>query len=471
MEEFPWKEFTTFVVVLMCTRSSLWRVCERMTLLRDNYHNAYFTDEQLYNIIHRSEGNYREIMKFLDRYNTVDEHYLIPEYIATLSDKDLRDVTADVLEAQLFYYRSENLPKDVFIKGVLPARISNELIRPDRSILGVCLKHLFHTQPTIEQLKQYIHEKITVDNTCNYYNCPISPMSVLEGKRTDKHSLGIFFVAVCRSFGKPAYMDNSNGELYAWENNVWNNVKLDNASENPTAATSTIILHNPNHYNYYIHYTLQRFENGEFVSYDFEDDPRVATDPVVLQVPAGQYCLSTGNRYSNGDVLSQMDFFNVDENDTAERTITLRPLISREHNYGHIDVDQNLVNGKSLQQYLSESGKQRLVLCLVTPGTEPVNHLVKELEAQKKAFEQWGGHLLFISSNGNWKHSKKLPSNLTVTEENHPHWLETILLGMREEKAGANPVCIVMDPNGNIRFYSEGYHVGLGNLLLNEVEE
>ena len=440
------------------------------TLAKAGYHNANFTDEQLYDIVRRSEGNYAEIMKFLDMHNTVNEHYLIPEYIAALSDKDLRDAPADVLEAQLHYYNNEWWPRDVFVKGMLPARISNELLRPDRDILGVCHKHIFHTIPTIQQLREYVDTTIVVDNDCNYFNCPISPMGVLAGKRADSHSRGIFFVALCRSLGVPAYMDNSNGELYAWEKGEWQNVKFQ-VSGSKFQDDATIILHNPNSYVYYPHYTLQRFVNGEYVSYDFEGDPRVEGNPIELSVPAGSYCLSTGNRYSNGDVLSQMEFFNVPTNGTVEKTITLRPLVARANEYGRIDVDQTLVNGQSLQSMMTQSGKDRLILCLVTPGTEPVNHLVKELEAKQGDYEQWNGPMVFIANNANWKSSKKLPKNLAVTQNGYQKTMDIILHGLTEKHDGLNPVCIVVDKNGTIRFFSEGYHIGLGELLMEAVEK
>lgn len=436
-----------------------------------NYHNANFSDEQLYDIIHRSEGNYAEIMKFLDKHNTVDAKYLIPEYIAALADKDLRDVTADVLEEQLTEFHPERYSKEVYVKGILPARISNELLRANRNTLGIQMKSIFQSKPTIAQMSDYIRQNITVDNNCNYYNCPISATGVLHGKRTDAHSLGIFFVAMCRSFDVPAYMDNSNGELYAYENNEWHNVKLTGNAEQatPQASMGTIVLHNPNNYTYYPNYTLQRFENGEYVSYDFEDDPRVATNPIRLSVPAGDYCLSTGNRYSNGDVLSQMEFFSVAANQTVEKDILLRPLTARANNYGRIDVDQTKVNGQTLQNYMTQSGKNAMILCLVTPNTEPVNHMMKEMGARHKDYEQWGGTVLFVNSADKWKNEKHQPKNVTVVKDNYNKIKKAILNGLVEKQQGENPICIVVDKNGTILFYSEGYHIGLGDLLIEAV--
>ncbi len=439
------------------------------SLAKDQIHNDNFSDEELFDIIHRSEGNYKEIIAFLNNHKTKDEHYLIAEYVAALADKDLRDAPFIVLEEQLSYFQSNRWPKEVFVKGILPARISNELLRSDRTSLKNRLQNSFPNMPSVSQLTQFVRSNIVVDEQCNYFNCPISPIGVLEGGRADAHSRNIFFVALCRAFGVPAYMDNASGELYAWENNQWDHVTLtDHDSPTPNESLATIILHNPQHYTYYIHYTLQRFENGEYVSYDFENDDRVESDPIILSVPAGQYCLSTGNRYSNGDVLSQLDFFTVNANESVEKSITLRPLIARAQNFGHIDVDQTMINGQSLQTRMSQADAPKMILCLITPGTEPVNHLVKEMEAQQKSYESSNVPVLFIANNNHWKSGKKFPKNVEVTTDQFDQTLQKILDGLTEKKEGLNPVCIVVDRNGTILFFSEGYHIGLGELLLKE---
>ena len=447
--------------------------------------NDYFTDDELYDIVRRSEGNHAEIMDFLRRHKTKDIHILLREYIASLSDKDLRDTRDQVLEANLMRIETSTptgvwvsdlahnqkfIPKDVFIKGLLAPRISNELLSPSVGLLFKDTYLQLGANPTVAQLRQYTTENITVDDDCNYYNCPISPNGVLRGRRADAHSLGIFFVALCRAYNVPAYMDNANGELYAWEKGRWLNVKLqgDNTAKG-NESYGTIVLHNPNHYAYYPQYTLQRFEDGEYVSYDYENDPRVDKPHIVLNVPAGRYCLSTGNRYSDGEVLSRLEFFHVDAGQTVEKQITLRPLTARAHDYGHIDVKQTLVGDKSMQSIMEESGKDKLILCIVTPGTEPVNHLVKEMEAKQKEYEAWNGPLIFVTQNGNWKHNKKQPDNLSVITQDIPMLKDTILKGLVEKKQGENPVCIVVDKSGTILLYSEGYHIGLGGLFLDEV--
>ena len=41
--------------------------------------------------------------------------------------------------------------------------------------------------------------------------------------------------------------------------------------------------------------------------------------------------------------------------------------------------------------------------------------------------------------------------------------------GSLPHTTGERPVCLVLDKNGNILFVSEGYHIGLGELMLEEV--
>ncbi|MBO7585834.1 MAG: transglutaminase domain-containing protein [Bacteroidales bacterium] len=449
-------------------------------LAASNFHNEYFTDDELYDIIRRSEGNFKEIMAFLNMYPQKEDGIFLREFIESLADKDLRDATADILNAHIVNHNNyRDIPKDVFIKGMLAPRISNEMLRHTTASLYKESYDAVKLNPTISTLVKYTADNIVLDPECNYYNCPISPDGVIWHKCADAHSLGIFFVALCRTHGIPAFMDNSNGDLYAWENNEWHNVQLPQlrkpvVSENQTKkygasanAMSTLVLHNPNNYAYYPQYTLQRWENGQYVSYDFENDPRVAKSHIVLNLPAGKYCLSTGNRYGNGDVLSRLEFFDLPAGKYAEKNITLRPLSERPGEYGHIDADQTYVNGKSLQQWMSQSGSKRVILCLVTPGTEPVNHLAKEIAAKQAEYEKWNGPLLFVANNGQWKPEPGQPKNLSLYTDNYDTLRETILKGLTNEHQGANPVCVVIDQNGTITLFSEGYHIGLGDLLFN----
>lgn len=432
-------------------------------------HNANFDDNALFDIINKSEGNHTEILKFLQWHTEPQPSLLLPEFVAALSDKDLRDTRAEVLEAQLTHYKAAGYPRDVYIKGILPARISNELLRPWRTELMTALHTYFKHSPTLQEIIEFTRHEIHVDADCNYYNCPISPMGVWRTRLSDAHSRDIFFVAACRSANIPAFMDNTNGALYAWNDHHWQHITLEHDTAQRAESTGYIVLHNPNHYEYYRQYTLERFTNGTFTSYDFEDDARMAANPIRLQVPAGYYLLSTGNRYSDGQVRSRLEFFTVTTGQTVERTIRLMPLEVREGNYGNIDLRSTHLADTTLADIIAATGQQKMIICLVDDG-EPSNHLLKELAQQRVAFQKWGGRVLLLNDT---------PSNCLQTRNNFNEIVaavntvttEAVKSGQLKTFHGIRPICLVCDQNGTISFLSEGYHIGSAALMLAEVKK
>ena len=443
----------------------------------DKYKNEYFTADEFYDVIHRSEGNHAEIIQFLQNHPKRVGGLYLKEFVKALADKDLRDTKAEILEKQLTIYKEGKYPISAFVKGILPARISNELIRDWRLPLREELvKAIPNTVITANKLLDWTKANVTVDPLCNYYNCPISPMGVMKTRRSDAHSRDIFFVAACRSLDIPCYLDNASNLVFVWDNNDWQVIKFENEATAPKDQMAVLTLHNPKGYTYYVHYTLQRFENGEYVSFDFENDPRVEARDIELVLPAGKYCLSTGNRYSDGEVLSELRFFTLKEKD--EYTIAIPELVPRNNTYGHLDMNINKLNGKSLSDLLKESDKDKMILCLVAPGTEPTNHLAKELAAKKADYEAWGGKVLLVANNKGWKPEKNQPANVDVVSAKVNDLTAAVQTALKNavhdgslpHTTGERPVCLILDIDGNILFVSEGYHIGLGDLLLEGVK-
>ncbi|MBR0304753.1 MAG: transglutaminase domain-containing protein [Bacteroidales bacterium] len=440
-------------------------------LQTDKYQNEYFTPEEFYDVIHRSEGNHAEIMRFLQNHSKKEEGLYLKEFVAALADKDLRDTKAETLESHLTYFKEEHYPLEVYLKGILPARISNELIRDWRHDLREALVNTLPEEvaPSVGQLNDWTKRYITIDLLCNYYNCPISPMGVFKIRRADAHSRDIFFVALCRCLDIPAYLDNASNQIYAWGNGAWQEVSFEGGKSVPQEELATLTLHNPKGYTYYTHYTLQRFENGEYVSYDFENDPRVEVRDIVLNLPPGKYCLSTGNRYSDGEVLSELRFFTLKKKD--EYTIKIPELVPRNNTYGRLDMNINKLNGKSLSEILQESGKEKMILCLVAPGTEPVNHLMKEIAAKQSEYEAWNGPMFFVMKEGQWKSEPGKPKNLRVITEGYDELVEIFAKALDGELAGQSPMCFVINKKGDIIYVSEGYNIGVGSAMLEAINK
>lgn len=450
--------------------------------------NANLTDDQAWEIIHKSEGNYAEIIKFINN-NTdsidiwkgigpiyvvwnkdchQEEYYkpLIYEYLRTYSDKDLRDITADVLEAHFAPGLFEGYGG--FEKGLLPARISNEMVRPYREELFSVFKGF-----TADSLRRWMEQNIAVDDTGNYYRCPISPMGVYKLRHADPHSRDIFFIAACRSIGIPAYMDNATEQLFVYDDNKnkWQIVSF--AERQEPAKTGKLRLEYHGNADmkpqYWTHFTIAKFNDGDFTSFDYENDPRVAKFPATLELEAGYYMLSTGNRYSDGATLSRLEFFVIPEGKTVTKEIVIRPLEARPgENYGKIGNSKFDTPDGNIG-LLDLAKEKPLVLCFIDANREPTKHTLKELGAMKATFDKWGGNiLLVIPEDRNTQPFDKsrwnLPKNTIVTVDGSG-LLKKVLAESKQYFRDNYPLIFIADKDGNLVFKSEGYRIGTAELI------
>ncbi|MBQ1654957.1 MAG: Ig-like domain-containing protein, partial [Bacteroidales bacterium] len=239
--------------------------------------NENLTAEQIHEIVKKSEGNYKEIIAFMDAHAEKNENLFLYDFIKSLSDKDLRDCEAVTINQHIMEYDGK-YPVEVFKKGILPARIELEMIRPWRQFLNENLGKILGTNPSYSAILDWTKANIQTDTEGNYFNCPISPRGVFELRHADSRSRDIFFVAACRSLNIPAYLDNATRQIFVYDNNDWQIVAMEDAK--PAAKTGKLVLK----YNdtdelkpqYWTHYTIAKFEDGDFTTFDYEDDPRVA---------------------------------------------------------------------------------------------------------------------------------------------------------------------------------------------------
>jgi len=439
--------------------------------------NGNLTADQIKETIKKSEGNYKEIISFLNDHSEKNKDLFLYEFIKSLSDKDLRDIEAKTLNQHIVEY-DQKFPADVFIKGILPARIEMEMIRPWRQFLNEKIVGILGNAPSYSDIMEWTKDNIKTDKEGNYFNCPISPRGVFELRHADNRSRDIFFVAACRSVNIPAYIDNATRQIFVYENDKWNIVSLED--EKPAAKTGKLILK----YNgskdskpqYWTHFTIAKFENGDFTTFDYEDDPRVAEFPITLDLEEGYYMLSTGNRYSDGEVLSHLEFFNIKQDETTEREVKIRPLVPREKEfYGNISNDTKIeVDGKTLN--IKDLAKKKpLVLCFIDPNREPTKHTLKEFGIMRESYEKWNGNIIMVIppdkltepfSAKEWN----LPKQTIVTTDTKG-LMEKILSDTKQQYNDNPPLIFIVDTKGKITFRSDGYRIGTAELIYKNISK
>lgn len=435
--------------------------------------------KRLWELVHKSEGNYEEIVDFIVKHGWHEEEFDdVYDYLKTFSDKDLRDITAEVLEAHWNFYdgmNGEPYPRAVYQKGILPARISNELVRPWRQPLADALRS--ENVSTPEQLKAWTIKNIAVDDTGNYYNCPISPMGVYELRHSDAHSRDIFFVAACRSMGIPSYMDNATDQIFVAPDGEWTEVsfaeggKAEKESDGQSSLTVKLSSNQPiPDPQYWKHYTIERYEDGDFVSLDYEDDERVATFPYTLTLKPGYYCLSTGNRDEKGSVRSRLEFFELREGEAKEMEVMIRDLTEgADDEVVTVDKGFEVIGGMAtIEDYAGEKG---FIFVSLGDYREPSKHLVKELIEKREQLERWGGMIYLLAPEGVPAMSWDIPgADVAIWRKSLDDPLEKMLvkeLGISEPVV--YPVVALVKGDGRVTFHSNGYKIGVVEQMLRQL--
>ena len=411
--------------------------------------------EQLWELVHKSEGNYKAILGFIIKYGWHEEEFGdVYNYLKTFSDKDLRDITEEVLEA----HRTN--PEWHYGKGLLGARISNEMVRPYRKELAS------FNGMRVEKIRRWVMDSIMVDDSSNYYNCPISPVGVYKLRRADSHSRDIFFVAACRAAVLSAYLDNATNTIHCWNLKAWvvPDFKDHKEPKDFQAATLTLTYHGkePAKPVYWSHFTLAKLENGDLRTFDFENDPRMASFPATLDLEPGTYCLSTGNRYPDGAVRSRLEFFELKAGEKVSKEIVILPLTESINvsTYQPINPDLELFDGIELWDYAGDAG---MLYINLGEYSEPSKHLIVELRQLQKELRQWGGMTFMVGPA-----TIGMPSwGLVNTDFAYRKGLleQRIVEATRTDNV-EYPLVALIDKNGRILYHSMGYKIGVVEQVL-----
>ncbi|MCL2246381.1 MAG: transglutaminase domain-containing protein, partial [Lentimicrobiaceae bacterium] len=445
---------------------------------------AHLKPEQLWFFIQKSEGNYMEIKKFIEQNGTAKTGLYIYEFLNALSDKDLRDAPADILQEHITLFHPEKYPVEVYFKGILPARIAHEGLRFWRHYLQEKLTKELGGNPTVQQLMDWMEAHLTILPNDNYYRTPISPKGVFDLKLTDSHSQDIFLVAACRALDIPAYWDGAINQVFVWEKGAWKMVRFEEKGEKQKAESrkqkmGRLVLNvgeKAEHLQYWVHYTIAKYIDGDFVTFDYEDDPRVADFPATLELESGYYMLSTGNRYSDGETLSQLEFFNIAPEETVNKTIALRELKPRNKIYGKIDVNYKMNITHTPTPLLDLMPEKELVVCFIDPAREPTRHLFNDIARLKSEFQSWNGYILFFipeekqTAAFNPK-NYSFPKNAIFSVDEETTFLNYVLNTTSQNFREEYPLVFIINKEGKLVFKSEGYRIGTGELLLKSLKK
>ena len=263
----------------------------RRLAIEDSIRNAYIAqcvaaqNEGDYDreIMAKTWGNYQTIKDFVDYSRKIDKENEAYTILHNLTDKDLRDVTLDVLV-------------DCLDNGVMNPRVANEMLRPFPAD-GCDV------------------DTILINNDLNVRQIPMSPAGVARARVTDSHSYDIYNVTCSRRGGNPEPVATNTGTLII-------NYK---GTDDPR---------------YYTHFSIKKFNGNTFdlLAYDAMD-PGMDVGMTLSQLMAdgglvldeGYYVMSSGPRLADGSVLNHLIFFTIESGKTTEIELVMRSAESLRH--------------------------------------------------------------------------------------------------------------------------------------------
>lgn len=263
----------------------------RRLAVEDSIRNAYIAqcvaaqNEGDYDriIMAKTWGNYQTIKDFIDYSREIDKEKEAYEILHNITDKDLRDITLDVLV-------------DCLDNGVMNPRVANEMLRPFPAD-GCDV------------------DTILINNDLNVRQIPMSPAGVARAKVTDSHSYDIYNVTCSRRGVK------THGHAYQQGTLIINYKGTDDPR-------------------YYTHFSIKKFNGNTFdlLAYDAMDsgmDVGMTLSQLMadggLSLDEGYYAMSSGPRLADGSVLNHLIFFTIESGKTTEVELVMRSAESSCH--------------------------------------------------------------------------------------------------------------------------------------------
>ena len=432
-------------------------------------------NKTLCSIYAKTWGNYQTIADFVKYAQEKRQEINAIDLLSNISDKDLRDISFEVLKDHLDYtLRLEqsaiSMPPELYSQFILNPRISNEMIVPWRKVLSEYFPKeevfKYHDNPAL--LVDWVKQNIIVNDALNPQRIPISPLGVLKAHKADRHSRDIFFVAMARSLGIAAQINPVNGNVEYDLKGQWTKVDFEASEPIKNAIGYLDIQYDPNasipNPKYYSHFSIKKFDGNSFhlLAYDaqdpgIDDGMTLSSFQHPLPLEAGHYLLTAGHRLVDGTALTHSEFFTINPKETTQIDLVLREHKNNLEVIGRFDAGR-----------LTEGLEGYYILGLLDQGSEPTTHAMQDFIAFHKEFEEKNIPIIFLfDSKATYEKFKLRNFNPLPAGIHYDQFDNALKQQLNESLQLENlPIFIIAHAKNNeVLFMSQGYTIGLGEQL------
>ncbi|MFY8020539.1 MAG: transglutaminase-like domain-containing protein [Bacteroidia bacterium] len=435
--------------------------------------------------LEKSCGNHETILSFLQ----IKEgpSHLKLAYLYSLSEKDLRDISLDVLTSHYLLAEQGNYSITDFVNYIMNPRVGIEMAglykKEIKSSFQPQQIKQFQSEPA--ELAKWVTKEIGLKDSVNYYKISITPLGVHQLKWADKASRNAYFVAVCRSLGIAARIETASKKPQYLKNGIWMNAIIGEQEQSIQTIPDLVEITLTHHAkqkgfvpSYATHYSLAIFENGRYKTLDYEENAMMSEFPVQLKVQEGSFLLVTGVRQTNGSVLNSMRFFEVRKGKQIELDVHPRHLEDVPTIYGKMDMNTSIEFYKNERTSLKNAAKEKgVVMIWLGPEKEPTKHVLVELKPVKSKLESWGGGFVLVADQEqkvSLFQAKKYPGiplqNKMAIDTDY-QLLNEVLKSCGKSLPLEFPVLVYVNIKGEVQYFSNGYQIGNVEMLEKAVQK
>jgi len=431
-------------------------------------------DGKVGTFLKKARGNWQTIYQFINSHTDRMDRAL--DLLATLPDKDLQDISLDILEDH-FNAQSDQLSP----------RVEDEMIiapfkQSFQEAFNKGLADSMRVDPTV--LIDWTKHNIKLNPDTKALRIAQTPMGVWRSRLTDTRSRDIFFVSMARSLGIESRKDAVTGKVQYKRDSVWVDVDFDNAQQQVTPTgrlklTYTAVPLLPSDPKYYSHFTLSKIVDGQARLLNFEEGDGNDNEGTTwantfkngYDLDAGTYLLVTGTRLANGGVLATHRFFNIAAGKTTEVALKMRRPSGQLNVLGNFDSESRFLKDGQEVSILSQTGRRYFTLALLGIGEEPTNHALRDLAKARATLDEWGRPFVLLFPNDadlqRFKNENfgTLPANIILGVDAEGKIRQQVAQAMKLANPSQMPVFIVADTFNRVVFCSQGYTIGMGEQL------
>ncbi|MBR5399817.1 MAG: transglutaminase domain-containing protein [Bacteroidales bacterium] len=368
------------------------------------------------------------------------ESALVSEKIlATLSDKDMNDVTLEVLKDALAHVE---IPFDKWRDS---PRIELEFLYPYFMELGIGIGEVFHSP---SEIARWTEENIVTDSVGNPQRLRIPPVFVMDNRKADPLSKDIFFVALCRAKGFAARIDEATGKAQYREGENW--IDLHTGVKAPQGFLEGTCKENPEPL-YYKHFSISKVDGSKAVQLALDENIDIPFSKMFAPsypLDCGYYMLTSGNRMADGSVLAHIEFFPIEENKTTSIELVMRKEERKISVIGSMDPS-----------ILPQTGRGYFLVACLGYKDEPTTHAVRQLTSISELINDKGLKVFALG--------QAQPNGIIglVKGEDKDDSVRKMLSEGCKKDGKTLPVIALCDSFGRIFYYSQGYNTSLAEEL------